>query len=55
MCHLFGVSKNFMLERVLSRYPIELLFSHSTGKHRRGTFLCFRSFLVSKNVKDTGG
>ena len=34
-----------------SRLSIETLLSHSTEKLRRGN-LCFRRFLVSKNVKD---
>ena len=34
-----------------SRISIENLLSHSTEKLRRGN-LCFRKFLVSKNVKD---
>ena len=34
-----------------SRLSIQTLLSHSTEKLRRGN-LCFRKFLVSKNVKD---
>ena len=34
-----------------SRLSIETLLSHSTEK-LRGANLCFRKFLVSKNVKD---
>ena len=34
-----------------SRLSLENLLSHSTEKLRRGN-LCFRKFLVSKNVKD---
>ena len=53
------VSENFWYRKMLrireregaSRLSIETLLSHSTEKLRRGN-LCFRKFLVSKNVKD---
>ena len=34
---------------------LETFLSHSAKKIRRGTFLCFRKFLVSKNYMDKGG
>ena len=39
-CHWFRVSKNFMLQRVMSRFSIENFLSHSTETFRRGTLLC---------------
>ena len=39
----------------LSRFSIENLLSHSTEKLRRGTLLCSRKILVSKNVRDKRG
>ena len=53
------VSENFWYRKMLrirerggaSRLSVEILLSHSTEKLRRGN-LCFRKFLVSKNVKD---
>ena len=38
-------------ERGASRLSLENLLSHRTEQLRRGN-LCFRKFLVSKNVKD---
>ena len=40
-----------------SRFSIEILLSHSTKKLRRGTFLRFTKFVVSKNImeKRVGG
>ena len=53
------VSENFWYRKTLrirerggaSRLSVEILSSHSTENLRRGN-LCFRKFLVSKNVKD---
>ena len=54
------VSENFWYRKMLrirereggaSRLSVEILSSHSTENLRRGN-LCFRKFLVSKNVKD---
>ena len=39
----------------VSRFSVEKFLSHSTEKLRWGTLLCFRKFLISKNVKDKGG
>ena len=36
-------------------FPLKNLLSHSAEKRRRGTFLCFRKSLVSKNVRDKRG
>ena len=36
-------------------FPFKKLLSHSAEKIRRGTPLCFRKFLVPKNVKDKRG
>ena len=35
-----------------SRFSKDTLLSHSTEKLRRGTFLRFTKFLLSKNFKD---
>ena len=53
------VSESFWYRKILrirerggaSRLSVENSLSHSTEKLRRGN-LCFRKFLVSKNVKD---
>ena len=53
------VSENFWYRKMLrirerggaSRLSVEIFLSHSTENLRRGN-LCFRKFLVSKNVKD---
>ena len=58
----FCVSESFWYRKMLrirereraggaSRLSVEILLSHSTENLRRGN-LCFRKFLVSKNVKD---
>ena len=39
----------------MSRYSVKNVLSHSTEKHRRGTFLCFTKFLVSEKIKDKRG
>ena len=39
----------------VSQFSIENLLSHSTGKLRTRTLLCFRKFLVSKNFMDKKG
>ena len=36
-CHYFRVSKNFMLQRVMSRFAVEIFLSHSAEIFRRGT------------------
>ena len=36
-------------------FPFENFLSHSAEKFRRGTLLCFRKFLVPKNVRDKRG
>ena len=50
----FLVSKNDKdkRERGASRLSIENFSSHNAEKFRRGTLLCYRKFLVSKNVKE---
>ena len=42
------------MQRV-SRFFVQKFLSHSAEKLRRGTLLCFRKFLVSKNVRDKRG
>ena len=45
-----------MQKRGVSRLFVQNFLSHSTEKLRRGTLLCSRKTLVSKNVRDkTGG
>ena len=44
-----------MTKSRITRYSIKHLLSHSTEKHRRGTLLCFRKFLVSKIFLDRIG
>ena len=39
----------------VSRFTVENFLSQSAEKFRRGTFLCFRKSLVSKNVRDKRG
>ena len=39
----------------VSRFSIEKFSSHSAEKFRRGALLCFRKFLLSKNVRDKRG
>ena len=60
----FCVSENFWYRKILwirrgregvSQFSIENLLSHSTGKLRKRTLLCFRKFLVSKKVMDKKG
>ena len=42
-----------MLQRVMSRFSVEKLLSHSTETFRRGTLLCcFRKILVAKKFLD---
>ena len=38
------------LHRGISRFSVEKFLSHSTEKLRRRTLLCFKKFLVSKNL-----
>ena len=54
MCHYFGVAKNFMLERGISRSSVENLLSHSAKKLRRGTFMFFRKLGHRKTLCLTG-
>ena len=35
---------------MVSRSIVKIVFSHSTESFRRGNFLCFRKFRVSKNI-----
>ena len=51
----FGVTKNFMHNRGISRFSIENLLCHSTEILRKGTLLCFTKFLVSKKFVDIRG
>ena len=39
----------------VSKISVENFLSHSAEKCRRGTLLCFRKFLVLKNVRDKRG
>ena len=39
----------------VSRFSVEKFLSQSAEKFRRGTLLCFRKFLVPKNVSDKRG
>ena len=39
----------------VSRFSVEKILSHSAEKFRRGTLLCFRKFLIPKNVRDKRG
>ena len=39
-----------MLQRFTSRFSVKNFLSHSAEKLRRGTFLCFTKFLVSKKI-----
>ena len=39
----------------VSRFSVEKFLSHSPEKIRRGTFLCLRKSLISKNVGDKRG
>ena len=41
--------------RRVSRFSVKNFLSHSAGKPRRGTLLCFTKFLVSKKVVDKRG
>ena len=49
-----GVEKFYAYEGS-SRFSTENCLSHRTEKLRRGTFLCFTKFLVSKNFMDRRG
>ena len=55
----FSVQKVSGIEKCLgwekgrvSRFSVKIILSHSAENFRRGTFLSFRKFLVSKNVRD---
>ena len=43
------------LSKRVSRFSLEKISSHSAEKFLRGTLLCFRKFLLSKNVRDKRG
>ena len=43
----FGYRKDFMLQRVMSRFCVEIFLSHSAENFRRGTLL----ICVSENVR----
>ena len=48
---LIRVSKKLMLRRVMSRFFVDILLSHSTEKFRRGTLLCwFQKIFGSEKV-----
>ena len=44
VCHYFRVSKNFLLKRIMSRFSVKNLLSHSSEKFRRGILYCFTNF-----------
>ena len=44
-----------ILCKMVSQFSVEKFLSHSAEKFRRGTFLCFIKYLVSKNVRDKRG
>ena len=48
-----------MLQRVMSRFSVEIFLSHSTETFRRGmrnpSVLCFRKLLVAKKFMDKKG
>ena len=52
MSHSFRVSKNLMLERLMSRFSLETSSFRITEKLSRRTLLCFTNFLVSKNFME---
>ena len=52
MFHYFRVSKISLHKGGMPGFSVEIFFSHSTRKPRRGTLLCFRNFVVSKNSMD---
>ena len=49
-----GIEKFYASEGYVTIFRQKFL-SHSTEKFRRGTLLCFRKFLVAKNVRDKRG
>ena len=52
---LFWVSTTFMLQRVKSRFSVEIFSSHGAEKFCRGTLLCFTDFLASKTFMEKKG
>ena len=42
-------------EEEVLRFSVQIFLSHSTQKLRRGSLLCSRKILVSKNVRDKRG
>ena len=56
MCQKISDSdKVYGEEGGVSRFTVENFLSQSAEKLRRGTFLCFKKSLVSKNVRDKRG
>ena len=56
VCHSFRVSKNFMLQRLMSRFSSEKILSHSAGKFRREPFCAvFQKKSGSENFSDKKG
>ena len=55
MFHFFRVWKSVMHKRGMPRFSVENFSSHSTGKLRRRTILCFRNFLVANKLMDKRG
>ena len=51
----FWLSKNFMHQKGISLFYVEIFLSHRTEKLRTGTLLCFRKFLVWKKLWMRGG
>ena len=51
----FSVIEKIMHKKGMPRFSFEKLLSHGTGKPRRGTFLCFRGFSVSRKFMDRRG
>ena len=41
--------------KMVSQFSLEKISRHSAEKFRRGTLLCFRKFLLSKDVRDKRG
>ena len=48
------VSKNFMLQRVMSRFFVEIFLSHSAENFRRGTLYCCINFGYRKSLEKRG-
>ena len=50
VCHSFWVSKNFLLERILSRFFVEVFSSDGAERLHCGNLGCFTKNLVSKKI-----